>query len=129
MSDVTICPECGRPFGIGMWPFCPHGVPSFNAIGDECDITQENGFRHPTRFRSKQALKKALAARGLEVKVEHVTVPGSDKSPFTTKWTGVDLDAAKALLDPARRTRGFAETRESDELYGSWTVTPREDLR
>lgn len=106
--NETFCPACHKELILGEWPFCPHGRPMYSAIGDECDVIQENGFAHPTRFTSKQALKKALDAKGLEMKVRHVPIPGTDKSPYTSDWARgtVDLDAAAALVDPARRTQG-----------------------
>lgn len=118
-----ICDACGQTVLLGEWPYCPHGHGSYASVGDECDIVQENGFAQPTRFRSKSALKKALDARGLEMRVQHVPIPGSDKSPFTTSWAGMDattLQNAADLLDPARRTK---TTTSTDQTPSGLTVT------
>jgi hypothetical protein len=93
MTDI--CPVCGEILQLGEWPFCGgknhHGSAShFNVIDDA--IT--GGARHfenlghtPVYIESKSQLKAELKARGLEPHVRHVGVPGSDKSPNTTRWT------------------------------------------
>ena len=120
---MTICPTCQKELIIGEWPFCPHGRPMYSAIGDACDLVQENGFAHPRHFTSKRALTKALAERDLEIHVRHVPIPGTDKSPYTSDWSRgtVDLAAATALLDPARRVRtGSDRVRETVPI--TWTI-------
>lgn len=42
----------------------------------------------PRRFDSHSEIRKAAAERGLVQRVEHVPSKGSDKSKFTTRWTG-----------------------------------------
>jgi hypothetical protein len=75
-----------------------------HVTSDECRILQENGFRHPTLFTSKEALRKALDAKGLEMRVRHVPIPGTDRSPYTTDWSRgtVDLVAATAAVSEPR---------------------------
>lgn len=104
MSDL--CTVCGLPIEVGDYPCIttarPHQRGINGAIGDECDIWQENGFRHPRHFSHKSELKRALAAEGKEIQVRHRTLPGTDKSPFTTDWSrGIDpytMAAATALM-------------------------------
>jgi len=50
--------------------------------------TFENLGHDPVTFYSKSDYRRELKARGLEEKVRHVGLPGSDKSPHTTRWTG-----------------------------------------
>ncbi len=124
--DALTCAACGQTVVIGEWPYCPHGHGSYAAVGDECDVVQENGFATPTRFRSKAALKKALDQKGLEMRVQHVPIPGTDKSPFTTSWAAMDattLQNAADLLDPARRVKTTAlDVTPSSGLAVTWTT-------
>ncbi len=95
MSDL--CAICHLPIEVGDYPCIssprPHQRGINGAIGDECDIWQENGFRHPRHFTSKKERTRALAANGLEEQIRHVTVPGTDKSPYTTDWSKGSIDA------------------------------------
>lgn len=67
--DVSPCPKCGVPFGIGDWPFCRggHGRASASVIDDQL----EGG---PRRFdtmegepfiESKSQWRREMAVRGL----------------------------------------------------------------
>lgn len=58
-------------------------------------ICNEDGS--PRRYYSHTDMKKEAAKRGLRNRVEHVTVPGSDKSPYTTKWTSTPSDVMKQV--------------------------------
>lgn len=91
-------------------------------LSDECSILQENGFRHPTRFTSKAALSKALDAKGLEIRVRHMPIPGTDKSPHTTDWSrgGVDLVAATAAVSEPRG-KAVPAADEAD-VPVTWTI-------
>lgn len=40
----------------------------------------------PRRFYSKSAMRRAAAELGWTNAVEHKTLPGTDKSPHTTRW-------------------------------------------
>lgn len=84
------CDTCGKELSIGDFPFCPHGRGSYNVQGDECDVMVEHGLCNsdgtPRRYRSKEEMKKEAKKRGLQSHVEHIGLPGSDKSPVTTKW-------------------------------------------
>jgi hypothetical protein len=88
---------------IGDWPFCPHGRGGSAVVGDEIDVVIENnGTSQPIRFRSREALRKHMAAHNLTPFVRHVPVPGSDKSPHTSDWSrGIDpqtLENVRVLL-------------------------------
>lgn len=82
------CPDCGRPFEIGDWPFCPHGTPRYGVIGDEIPggFVQENFGHTPETFYSKRAMARRAKELHLEPFVRHVGTPGSDKSPHTSRW-------------------------------------------
>lgn len=118
------CDKCGKELRIGMFPFCPHGTGLASVVGDECDIVQENGFHEPTRFTSKRELTRALAEKGLEMRVRHVTIPGTDRSPYTTDWSRgcVDLEAARVLVTrPSERASG--SPKDSDVTVPVvWTI-------
>lgn len=98
------CEKCGVDYGIGDWPFCPHGHGSGVVVGDEMDqVIENNGTPHPIRFRSRAALKAHMDAHGLVSKVRHVPLhQGTDASPHTTDWSkGIDaytMEAARVLL-------------------------------
>lgn len=76
-----LCPACGyeteRYYNGG-----------YGFIGDEIVGGQviENLGHEPVRVDSKSELRRIAASRGLEQRVRHVPLPGSDKSPNTTRW-------------------------------------------
>lgn len=124
---MTCCETCHKELIVGEFPFCPHGFRGghMGVIGDECDVVQENGFAHPTRFTSKSELAKALDAKGLEMRVRHIAVPGTDKSPHTTDWSKGSMDAQ--TLENARqltmRTGTAGKTAAPDApIMGTWTI-------
>lgn len=61
-----------------------------SVIGDEIDVSIRNGLcdsnGNPTRFRSREALKRAEKKAGLTNYVVHRGSPGSDKSKHTRPW-------------------------------------------
>lgn len=84
MTD-TPCPRCGRVYGIGEWPGCPHGFPAGNrrAMVDEWPMgkTFTASFPTPQTFYSRSAYQKALAARGLVIRgdgEEHFATLGAE---------------------------------------------------
>jgi hypothetical protein len=87
-----LCTLCQKPIEIGDWPFCPHGKGVNSIIPD--DIPGGVDIRHgicnddgtPKRYYSKSEIAKAAKAKGYVNHVEHVPMPGSDKSPHTTRW-------------------------------------------
>lgn len=60
----------------------------YNVVGDDIPGGQviENLDHSPVTVYSKSQLKREAEMRGLEIKVRHVGVSGSDKSPITTRW-------------------------------------------
>jgi hypothetical protein len=109
MAEVMTCPKCGGTIEIGGWPFCPDHSPgaSFNAQANDIPggLTLENLDHEPVTVYSRSELRREMKARGLVEFVRHVPVPGSDKSPHTTSWSSVDLDAGKALAERQAHTR------------------------
>ena len=82
------CDDCGQDVGVGEWPWCPHGVPSMVVIDDT--ITGgarmfENLGPQPVYIESKSQLRAEMNARGLQPMVRHVGLPGTDKSPETSR--------------------------------------------
>lgn len=68
------CEKCGHEMEVGDFPFCrgersDHVKQAGGVNGDECDFIQENGLKHPRRFRSKQEFKRWLDANSYENKV------------------------------------------------------------
>lgn len=129
---MTCCDVCHKELIVGEFPFCPHGMRGghMGIIGDECDVVQENGFHHPTRFTSKSALAKALDEKGLEMRVRHVPIPGSDKSPHTTDWSKGSIDPqtlanVTELVSRNGRSSG-KDTTLAPAPIGTWTMTVRE---
>ncbi len=81
---MMTCDRCGVELHIGDYPFCPHGVGHANVIGDECDITQENGFRHPRHFTSKLERARALKEAGLHEVVRNAGPDDKHCRPWNT---------------------------------------------
>lgn len=87
MTDT--CEKCQKVIDVGEWPFCPHGRPSITVIGDEIlggARMFENLGHEAVYIDSRSMLKRELQARGLREHTRHVGVPGSDRSPQTTRW-------------------------------------------
>src|SRR3990167_2217809 len=92
-ADPDACPERGGVFRVGDWPFCPHGTPARPGGAAMISDTITGGPRYfenlgptPADIETKSQLRAELAARGLMQKVEHVGVPGTDKSKETQRW-------------------------------------------
>lgn len=104
-EDTTdICQSCGRIVQIGDYPFCPHGKTGVGVIADDVPggFTVENGFDQPTTFYSHSAHRKALAERGLEIKVRWA----GPHDQHVSRWDAVDaytLAAAKSLVERSAR--------------------------
>ena len=90
-----ICDRCGEPLSVGRWPFCRPGRGHDPFIADHLAVIQdsipggmtiENMASHPITFYSKSDYRREMKARGLINKVEHIGVPGSDKSPQTQRF-------------------------------------------
>lgn len=119
--EVAPCAACGQPTER-VWRSKATSV-----NGDEIPggMWQENGFRHPRKFYSKSELTRALAAEGKEFSVRHRTVPGTDKSPFTTDWSKGSMDpytlAAGAVL-VSRNGSAQGNDPESEPLNVKWQV-------
>lgn len=89
------CDRCGEPLAVGAWPFCKPGRGHDPFIAKNLaviDDTIPGGWRienmgpTPITFYSKSDYKREMKARGLVNMVQHVGVPGTDKSPHTTRW-------------------------------------------
>ena len=83
------CETCGEPLAIGEWPFCPHGeTGTFNVQADGIPggLTLHNLGHEPVTVYSHSERRRIMAERGLREQVRHVGIPGSDRSPHTTRW-------------------------------------------
>lgn len=98
------CENCGaKPnsiviHGSQLWCWPCHNTAkgetssSAGVIGDDIPggieinhgICNEDGS--PRRYYSKSEMVREAKRRGLHNHVEHVTAPGTDKSPHTTRW-------------------------------------------
>lgn len=81
--------------------------------GDECDFIQENGTPTPIHFRSKQRFREWLKESGNVIVDRHVGVPGTDKSPHTTRWGTMD---AQTLANATALVGGKVDPIEPDLL-------------
>jgi len=74
------CPDCGAAI--------TRMHRGMNMIGDDIPggLVVENLGDRPIRVYSKSALKWEAQKRGLSQHVRHVGVPGSDRSPHTSRW-------------------------------------------
>lgn len=83
------CDDCGIPMQIGDWPFCPHGpARNYTIVPDSIPggVVIENLSSTPKRYYSRSEIKLACEVAGVKPMVRHVGAPGSDKSPYTTRW-------------------------------------------
>ncbi len=89
---METCSVCGLPLAVGEYPCIytvrPHGKPSMTVVDDSIPggMIVENMGKEPLTFYSKSEWKRAMAERGLVNRVQHTPVPGTDKSPYTTRW-------------------------------------------
>lgn len=90
-----ICDRCGAALEVGQWPFCRPGrghdifIAKNLAVIDDTipgGMVIENMSATPMTFHSKSEWRREMKARGLQSKVEHVGVPGTDKSPMTQRF-------------------------------------------
>jgi len=85
-DPVPVCSTCGGE----MEGFYGQDSKGPAVIGDEMDLMVPHGVCYPDgtprRFTSKSDLRQALKAAGLRPAVRHVGLPGSDKSPHTSRW-------------------------------------------
>ena len=108
------CDKCGAELHVGDFPFCKgqasdhqRGVSS--VVGDEIDVWQMNGTRHPIHFRSRLERARWRKEHGYRVYDPHIGDPGSDKSKHTrssaimdpqTLENGRYLVTHRAMIDP-----------------------------
>jgi hypothetical protein len=87
MNARTPCSLCGAPCGIGDWPWCPHGRPSYGVHDD----TLPGGARwlhnlddRPVWVETKTQFTRELRSRDLQVadRGRHNT---DDASPYATR--------------------------------------------
>jgi hypothetical protein len=78
-TDAMLCRQCSS-LAERVW----RGMAA--VIGDECDFIDDNLSRHPIRIRSKTEHRRLMKEKGVQLGVKHVGLPGSDKSPHTTRW-------------------------------------------
>lgn len=113
------------------WPWCPHEQGAAGAVDDTFIGGRwvENLGHEPVFVESRSHLQRELKARGLVEFVRHVPVPGSDKSPHTTSWASVDLDAAKALAERQAHTKYISPGDQRDPVIMETIKQVREELR
>lgn len=91
------CPLCGKVLAVGEWPFCggknTHGFPDRPGGAAVISDTITGGPRYfenlgsqPVWIETKSQLRAELASRGLREHVQHVGVPGTDKSKETQRF-------------------------------------------
>lgn len=84
--DRCFKPESEGEHGVGICPY--ERRQSVAMIGDEIPGGArmfENLSHEPIYIESRSQLRAEMRARGLREHVRHVGVPGSDKSPQTTR--------------------------------------------
>lgn len=79
---LPVCPTCGSPTEK-RW------TSGFPAVIDDSipgGLTIENLSAQPITVYSKSEHRIVMKQHGASLKVRHVGVPGSDKSPHTSRW-------------------------------------------
>ena len=105
---LVACPECGAPTARAWLS------KASNVIGDEIDLIQTNGLRHPRRFTSRLEHQRWLKENGYRIKDTHVGEQGSDKSKYTQSAAIMDpqtLENARYLVTH----RQMIDAEEPDE--------------
>ena len=78
---LPACDDCQAPtvraWLMGSFP---------TIIGDEMHYVDHNMASKPITFTSKAERKRMMKQLGLQEKIRHVGLPGSDKSPITKAW-------------------------------------------
>lgn len=124
------CSQCGDPLSVGAWPFCrgagSHGTgaSTVESVTWPGGKTFENLGNEPVTFYSRSEYRHYLKAHNLEECVRHVPVPGSDKSPHTSSWAGIDAQTLKNAEALVARTT--TQTPEASWI-ASMTVTVTEE--
>lgn len=113
----AVCPNCGGPVST----FYGYSKAS-EAHGDEIDYVAENLGPTPVHIRSKSERRRLMKENGLEEMVRHTGIPGTDKSPHTSRWDAASpeqLAGAIAMLERVGRSGGkSAEQIEADIQHG-----------
>lgn len=88
-----ICDDCGGEIRVGDYPFCRgdasrHAPTTLKVVGDSYigGLKVYNLAPEPITFQSRTAHRDYLRRHGLVQKVEHIPMPGSDKSPETQRF-------------------------------------------
>ena len=78
------CPRCGGSLHRA-WI-----TTTANVIGDACDVWVKHGICHedgsPRHYTSKAEMVRVAKEKGLRNRVRHIGRPGSDRSPYTSRW-------------------------------------------
>jgi hypothetical protein len=103
------CEKCGAVLVVGSYPFCPHGTGVSAVEPDDVPggFVVENGFDQPTRFYSRSAHRKALEARGMELRPKWAG-PNDKHLKRMDVPCAQTLENAKILLTRGTRTRDQA---------------------
>lgn len=86
------CAVCGLPLEVGQFgcitTIRPHGLAKLRMIEDSIPggLVVENMSATPQKFYSKSEYRDAMRAANLKQEIRHVPLPGSDKSPHTSRW-------------------------------------------
>ena len=80
---VVKCDRCGQAYGIGEYPFCPHGLQGGGPVHDEIPggMWLENYGPVPIKVYSHTERRKIMAERGLQERETFAPFPGTDKDP------------------------------------------------
>lgn len=95
-----ICTSCHREIAVGEWPWCPHGVSQFSAVGDDIPggFVQEHFGDKPEVFYSKKAMLQRADELNLRLR-DQWAGPGDR---YLSNWAAISpktLADAKALLE------------------------------
>lgn len=97
-GERPACPDCGGATDI-VW------MQSFpNIIRDEIPggMTIHNMTSQPETFYTKSEHRRRVKELGLVIRDTHVGLQGSDKSPHSSRWGGIDpqtMENARVLLE------------------------------
>lgn len=112
------CPGCG---GLLRTLYGYDGCASA-VLGDEIDYIAENLGPTPIHIRSRAERRRIIKEQGLEEFIRHTGVPGTDKSPHTTKWDAISpeqMAGATAMLERVGGVGGKSDEQLEEELQNA----------
>jgi hypothetical protein len=112
------CEDCGQELHNGSWPWCPHGVSRFSAVGDDIPggMVVENMSHEPFTVYSQTEFKAAMETHN--VRLRDCWAGPEDR--YLSNWAVISpktLEDAKALLERVGTAKPSDDARATLETF------------